>query len=1354
MEEVLIVLFIVLPLAILAFVLPIVAIVKASGAKGRVKKLEKELERLEDRVTELTRRREEEKQQTPQQTAAPTKPTAAYSVQETVTAPAAEPTIEPEPEAARGTESAPELEETIDPAVHEPPPFAPGTSIEERIGVVWFTRIGAVVGMVAAGWFFKYMVDNDWIGPWGRIAVGALVGATVLGLGEFLYRRGRTHAMFNQGLLGLGLALLLITAYASFGFYHLVPVVTAFAVAAVLCLLGGALSHVHKSELILVFSLLAAFLNPIMLSSGVDRPVALFSYLFLMTAAAYVPAIIHGYRAATFIAPAGVVLLFIGWYGKYFDISSAPPFGLYDDPEMNRPGAYLSMAVRWIPLLFAVLFTGEWIGAALLHLRKNRRVTGIVLLLLAATMSHGATAALLYDKPLMLGIALLAFGLLFAVLLTKNKLTEWLFLTMTSSFVILACLKNRLETGDVLPVMLISGLLSAFYFGIFLRVAVKKDRRPSAIVQWLIAGSGLGFFGLGALFLMPDHPMHLAGFAASLTGVFMLTAVVIASPVLSIGASITGFIGLLIADTERATETDAVFIAIAGGWFLLHTGIIAYDALKRRQAWTAVHMAVLSFAGIGFAGLFLYATSDDEGTLRALLAIGEGIVYLVVGLAAIRDENTAEHAPLLPLGMAALSFTAATAFLLSGASLTAAWASEAAVLAYLAAKSREQNKDAASNIGWILASLALFITAISHLFVVDVRWLSEVRSAYLNTDGANGTLLPTAFMHPLAWGLIAVSTALLLAVFFLRKHKDTLTRSIRLGFLISGHSGLLWLFIHEFRLIFTLKPDIPAGLPSDEMSILWGRYLSAAADQAMQLQTVTTVVMGVFALLLLAVGFAVRDAWHRRLGMILFAVTLTKLSLFDIWKFETLLRIIVGGAVAFLLLLSGFLYARFGHRLKAIVSDAGDKFIGIAFLVALNAAPTPEAIIGPTETHAQTAPITGINAAGDYVIEVPPALYQASLSGESLGDIRILGPSGVEIPYALFSAERTPSPRMLLDAELLDPQVLPGGAFRVVLDLGEAPPVHRRAHLRLAGTDFLRVVQVESSADNKTYGVIQGDERVYDIPSAHTDATKRTVDYPVSGSRYLRITLQKGMDNADVRILSAQCETVGKRAISDATREIPLPLDKVFEDTDANTIYPMAALPKKIPFDSLRIETDGQEFVRHVEVETSTHKNAWFSQGTWPVFRIRRGSAGAAAIIEQLILPTGRLSRPQVRLKIDNGDNTPLDITAVYARYTADALVLRTASAGLHTLYVGSKLGSGPRYDLATLLNEGSFSKLLPATLGPLSKNTKVKHALEVQKSVPWTENHARLIQISVLVLSLLLLLWSIKLLKKNSKKQ
>ena len=140
-------------------------------------------------------------------------------------------------ESAMGLTAAPEPA----PAYAEPPPLpapeilpppipvplpAPESSIETRFGLGWLNRVAVITLLFGVGFFFKYAVDNQWIGPAMRVALGIAAATFALFLGEWIALRGQK--LFAQGLTGLGLALLYLSFYASFGFYRLLPQGVAF----------------------------------------------------------------------------------------------------------------------------------------------------------------------------------------------------------------------------------------------------------------------------------------------------------------------------------------------------------------------------------------------------------------------------------------------------------------------------------------------------------------------------------------------------------------------------------------------------------------------------------------------------------------------------------------------------------------------------------------------------------------------------------------------------------------------------------------------------------------------------------------------------------------------------------------------------------------------------------------------------------------------------------------------------------------------------------------------------------------------------------------------------------------------
>lgn len=262
-------------LAVLIFGVPLVALVLALQAATRARQALQQVQELHQRVARLAPSWVLEKagEAAPAPAEAPT----------LAEAPAPPPGVSPAPVAPPLTPSGPP------PGPPEMP--QPHRSLEERIGLTWLTRLGAAVLILGAMYFFKYAVDNNWIGPWGRVALGAGLGVGVLVFAERL--RNRLLGGYLHGLLGVGVSLLYVSCYAAYGFYRLLPLAVAFGALTVVVALGGLLASRYRSQLTLVIALLAAFANPVLLSTGEDRPLGLAAYLLLVTSATFLVALLH-----------------------------------------------------------------------------------------------------------------------------------------------------------------------------------------------------------------------------------------------------------------------------------------------------------------------------------------------------------------------------------------------------------------------------------------------------------------------------------------------------------------------------------------------------------------------------------------------------------------------------------------------------------------------------------------------------------------------------------------------------------------------------------------------------------------------------------------------------------------------------------------------------------------------------------------------------------------------------------------------------------------------------------------------------------------------------------------------------
>ena len=137
---------------------------------------------------------------------------------------------------------------------------------EQLIGGKWMNRVGAFALILGIGFFLKYAFDNNLIPEWMRVLIGFLVGADLLFAGGRFSRKGLP--IFAQGLVGAGIAVLYLSVYASFNFYHLVPQMVAFVGMSGVTVLAFQQAMRHHSLAVSLLGWTGGYLTPFLLSTG------------------------------------------------------------------------------------------------------------------------------------------------------------------------------------------------------------------------------------------------------------------------------------------------------------------------------------------------------------------------------------------------------------------------------------------------------------------------------------------------------------------------------------------------------------------------------------------------------------------------------------------------------------------------------------------------------------------------------------------------------------------------------------------------------------------------------------------------------------------------------------------------------------------------------------------------------------------------------------------------------------------------------------------------------------------------------------------------------------------------------
>ena len=357
---------------------------------------------------------------------------------------------------------------------------------ETQVGLTWISRIGAVTLIFAVAFIFKYAVDNQWIGESGRIILGILAGLACVATGDRIWHRG--HRTYAQAISGLGIAVLYLSFYASFAFYHLLPQSAPFALMTLTTALAGALALRYEAPAIAVLGLIGGYLTPVLLSTGEDHPVIFFSYIFLLDLGALALARVRKWLALQFLAFVATVFLYTAWMREHFA------------PEKQIVASVFALLFYTLFALAdhpAIVMTSQvLVTAALAVIWDNKPLP--YLATTTAVAAAGLVAADRRNRPALAPVALAAYWTLYAV---------W-----HRSF------SGKVPIGTALP-MLAVGFLFFYVWPPWRALARKAElRTPEFLVLSLNA---VAYFAASYNLLVTDNRAYLGLFTVGLAGLYL-----------------------------------------------------------------------------------------------------------------------------------------------------------------------------------------------------------------------------------------------------------------------------------------------------------------------------------------------------------------------------------------------------------------------------------------------------------------------------------------------------------------------------------------------------------------------------------------------------------------------------------------------------------------------------------------------------------------------------------------------------------------------------------------------------------------------------------------------------------------
>lgn len=328
------------------------------------------------------------------------------------------------------------------------------------------------------------------------------------------------------------------------------------------------------------------------------------------------------------------------------------------------------------------------------------------------------------------------------------------------------------------------------------------------------------------------------------------------------------------AEFYDASKLDTTLLFL-GAFFLLFCAIsIVYHLFgKEREKSFDILLIILNAAWAFFTsyGLLYKKYHVFVGLIAVVLAA----VYLIIGLFIKKLNRNQRHFALVTVGITLTFLTLAIPIQLEGNWITIAWAVQAAILFTIATRVKSRGM------------------AVSALFVQILTVVSLL--IYWNTF--KDWIMPTVTFF--ACVLSFVYTYFMLKKSSLFKIGVIKSLSIILG-VVTHIIVLCWL---SFEIDYYFKHF----------------SLSISADYARHLALSST--CAIYATVILVVGLVKRAGWLRILSLVLFAIIVLKVFIYDLSNLKAIYRVMSASGIGGILLLVSLLY----HKYKNVLEPEIDK---------------------------------------------------------------------------------------------------------------------------------------------------------------------------------------------------------------------------------------------------------------------------------------------------------------------------------------------------------------------------------------------------------------------------------------------
>ena len=288
---------------------------------------------------------------------------------------------------------------------------------------------------------------------------------------------------------------------------------------------------------------------------------------------------------------------------------------------------------------------------------------------------------------------------------------------------------------------------------------------------------------------------------------------------------------------------------------------------------------------IAFFGMSYYILSDDFNNWMGVFSVAMSIFYGTIAYISMLKNRNLVQLSVMSLGISLIFLTIAIPIQLNGAWVTIAWAAEAAILIWISFTLRMWQMRIFSLVAFSILSL--------RLIALEIEVNIEDFQAILNHR-----------MLAFASGIFAFYVAAYIARIHYASLMNWEKQKLLPGLLLTANA--LSLLIISLEMITFIDANIAdfSGSTANHikslgLSLLWAIYAS----------------------ILIIIGIIRKVRLIRLAGLILLAIPIIKLFIFDSFALEQGYRVVAFISLGLLLICGGFLYQRFNVVIKGFLSE-------------------------------------------------------------------------------------------------------------------------------------------------------------------------------------------------------------------------------------------------------------------------------------------------------------------------------------------------------------------------------------------------------------------------------------------------